>query len=76
VLNKPADHRTPATRTAGPTPTAGTPSALKAAERAACRVRSGAIVTPAALPFDQVMLRRFGHPMGRYALESRRDAAA
>jgi hypothetical protein len=46
------------------------------AERAACRVRSGAIVTPAALPFDQVMLRRFGHPMGRYGLESRRDAAA
>jgi hypothetical protein len=34
----------------------------------AYRVRSGAIVTPEGLPFDQVMRRRFGHPAGRFDL--------
>jgi phenylpropionate dioxygenase-like ring-hydroxylating dioxygenase large terminal subunit len=33
---------------------------------AAYRVRSGAIVTPSGLPFDEVMRRRFGHPHGRF----------
>ena len=35
---------------------------------AAYRVRSGLVVTPEALPFDQVMTRRFGHPKGRFDL--------
>jgi hypothetical protein len=33
---------------------------------AAYRVRSGAIVTPSSLPFDEVMVRRFSHPTGRF----------
>ena len=47
-----------------------------AANPAAYRVRSGGIVTPSALPFDQVMTRRFGHPMGRFDLAGQHDAAA
>ena len=35
---------------------------------AAYRVRSGAIVAPAGLPFAEVMHRRFGHPAGRFDL--------
>ena len=35
---------------------------------AAYRVRSGAIVAPAELPFSEVMVRRFGHPSGRFDL--------
>jgi phthalate 4,5-dioxygenase oxygenase subunit len=34
----------------------------------AYRVRSGAIVVPAGLPFAEVMMRRFGHPSGRFDL--------
>jgi hypothetical protein len=34
----------------------------------AYRVRSGAIVAPSGLPFQQVMMRRFGHPSGRFDL--------
>lgn len=39
-----------------------------AANPAAYRVRSGLVVTPDALPFDQVMTLRFGHPKGRFDL--------
>ena len=42
----------------------------------AYRVRSGLIVTPAALPFDAVMTRRFGHPKGRFDLAEPEPAAA
>jgi phenylpropionate dioxygenase-like ring-hydroxylating dioxygenase large terminal subunit len=41
---------------------------------AAYRVRSGAIVAPAGLPFAQVMMRRFGHPAGRFDLAAQRVA--
>jgi hypothetical protein len=34
----------------------------------AYRVRSGAIVAPSGLPFREVMMRRFGHPSGRFDL--------
>jgi phenylpropionate dioxygenase-like ring-hydroxylating dioxygenase large terminal subunit len=47
-----------------------------ALDPAAYRVRSGSIVTPGALPFDQVMTRRFGHPTGRFDLAAQRGAAA
>ena len=43
---------------------------------AAYRVRSGSIVTPETLPFDQVMTRRFGHPDGRFDIVERETAAA
>jgi len=43
---------------------------------AAYRVRSGLIVAPSALPFDQVMTRRFGHPKGRFDLTHERQVAA
>jgi len=50
------------------------------AKAAACpqayRVRSGAIVTPSAMPFDQVMIRRFGHPDGRFDLMADQTLAA
>jgi phenylpropionate dioxygenase-like ring-hydroxylating dioxygenase large terminal subunit len=53
---------------------AGTPP--KAAGRPeAYRVRSGAIVTAASVPFDQVMVRRFGHPDGRFDLPAPSEAA-
>ncbi|HLZ83377.1 MAG TPA: Rieske 2Fe-2S domain-containing protein [Caulobacteraceae bacterium] len=47
-----------------------------AANPAAYRVRSGLIVTPGALPFDEVMTRRFGHPTGRFDLAPAHAAAA
>jgi hypothetical protein len=53
---------------------AGRPPAA-AGSPAAYRVRSGGIVTPGALPFDQVMMRRFGHPAGRIDVPGQ-DAAA
>ena len=37
-------------------------------------VRSGAIVTPADMPFHEVMMRRFGHPDGRIDLAEARAA--
>ena len=43
---------------------------------AAYRVRSGLIVAPSDLPFDEVMTRRFGHPTGRFDLGPDRAAAA
>ncbi len=43
---------------------------------AAYRVRSGLIVTPSALPFDAVMIRRFGHPIGRVDMAPEHAAAA
>jgi phenylpropionate dioxygenase-like ring-hydroxylating dioxygenase large terminal subunit len=54
---------------------AGTAPAA-AVNAAAYRVRSGAIVTPDALPFDTVMTRRFGHPKGRFDLAPEPAAAA
>ena len=42
---------------------------------AAYRVRSGSIVTPDTLAFEEVMVRRFGHPNGRADL-SREPAVA
>jgi phenylpropionate dioxygenase-like ring-hydroxylating dioxygenase large terminal subunit len=42
----------------------------------AYRVRSGAIVTPEALAFDEVMVRRFGHPAGRFDLAGQPAEAA
>jgi hypothetical protein len=42
----------------------------------AYRVRSGAIVAPAGLPFAEVMMRRFGHPSGRFDLAAERTAEA
>ena len=42
----------------------------------AYRVRSGSIVTPEALPFDDVMRRRFGHPEGRVDPAAGQDRAA
>jgi hypothetical protein len=53
---------------------AGTPPKAAACPEA-YRVRSGAIVTPASLPFDQVMVRRFGHPDGRFDLPAPSAAA-
>jgi phenylpropionate dioxygenase-like ring-hydroxylating dioxygenase large terminal subunit len=47
-----------------------------AANPEAYRVRSGSIVAPSALAFDQVMTRRFGHPVGRFDLSGQHDAAA
>ena len=47
-----------------------------AMDPAAYRVRSGSIVTPGALPFDQVMTRRFGHPKGRFDLPREPAVAA
>jgi phthalate 4,5-dioxygenase oxygenase subunit len=47
-----------------------------AANPAAYRVRSGLIVAPDELPFDQVMTRRFGHPQGRFDLVAEHAAAA
>jgi len=41
----------------------------------AYRVRSGLIVTPDALGFDEVMTRRFGHPQGRFDLAPQAAAA-
>jgi phenylpropionate dioxygenase-like ring-hydroxylating dioxygenase large terminal subunit len=43
---------------------------------AAYRVRSGLIVTADALPFDAVMVQRFGHPRGRVDLGVEPAAAA
>jgi phenylpropionate dioxygenase-like ring-hydroxylating dioxygenase large terminal subunit len=43
---------------------------------AAYRVRSGLIVAPNGLTFDQVMERRFGHPKGRFDLAGEQMAAA
>ena len=43
---------------------------------AAYRVRSGLIVAPSALPFDEVMTRRFGHSTGRFDLAPAHAAAA
>lgn len=40
-----------------------------AANAPAYRVRSGMIVTPDDVPFDEVMLRRFGHKHGRFDLQ-------
>jgi phenylpropionate dioxygenase-like ring-hydroxylating dioxygenase large terminal subunit len=37
---------------------------------AAYRVRSGSIVAPSGLPFSDVMMRRFGHPAGRWDIAS------
>jgi phenylpropionate dioxygenase-like ring-hydroxylating dioxygenase large terminal subunit len=42
----------------------------------AYRVRSGLIVTPSELPFDEVMTRRFGHARGRFDLAPGYAAAA
>ena len=42
---------------------------------AAYRVRSGLIVAPSALPFNEVMTRRFGHPRGRFDLAPEHAAA-
>ena len=47
-----------------------------AAHPAAYRVRSGLVVTPDALPFDAVMVHRFGHPTGRFDLAAQPAAAA
>jgi phthalate 4,5-dioxygenase len=41
---------------------------------AAYRVRSGAIVAPSGLPFAEVMMRRFGHPSGRFDLAAEQVA--
>jgi phenylpropionate dioxygenase-like ring-hydroxylating dioxygenase large terminal subunit len=43
---------------------------------AAYRVRSGLVVTPETLAFDEVMIRRFGHPQGRFDLAAAPAAAA
>jgi hypothetical protein len=43
---------------------------------AAYRVRSGLIVAPDTLAFDEVMTRRFGHPKGRVDLSGRQAEAA
>jgi hypothetical protein len=42
----------------------------------AYRLRSGAIVTPEALPFNEVMRRRFGHVDGRFDIVSSEGVAA
>ena len=42
----------------------------------AYRVRSGLIVAPDDVPFDEVMTRRFGHPTGRFDLAPKHAAAA
>jgi phenylpropionate dioxygenase-like ring-hydroxylating dioxygenase large terminal subunit len=54
---------------------AGTAPA-SAMNAAAYRVRSGLVVTPDALPFDAVMVHRFGHPTGRFDLAAQPAAAA
>jgi phenylpropionate dioxygenase-like ring-hydroxylating dioxygenase large terminal subunit len=54
---------------------AGTPPPA-AMNPAAYRVRSGLDTAPDTLPFDAVMTRRFGHPLGRFDLTEAPLAAA